>query len=401
MIRFLNGYYVIKLIGADPLRVLNLFAEQGIGFWQIERQDEMTVLCRIGKKDRARAEQCALRAMCTLTVVQEISAARTFGGLRRRPVLLAGTVLAVALAMVLQSFVWTVEIEGNAKIPTQELRQQLEQVGVHFGAWGPAFDQQSLKFQMMNRVGELAWIGVNRRGGRVTVSVSEREEEPTDLDRRVFTNLVAVRPGILTTVDVYNGFSEVKSGDAVVTGQILVSGMADWTTHTQITRAMGEIFALTLHEQTFCLPAAVQKKCYTGREFRQVSLVFGRKRIKISGNSRISYPSCDKMINRRVCTLPGGYSFPAVLETVIFREYTLEPEKLSASAARQQMTAYSEAYVRSQMIAGTVLSRADTLTEENGIWRLDANLSCEEMIARSRPGALEEYDGTDDQCGAD
>ena len=401
MIRFLHGYTLVRIVGADPVRVLNLFAEREIGFWKIERQDDLTLLCRIGKKCLAQAEQCALSAMCTLTAVREVSAAHTFGGLRRRPVLLIGTVLAVTLAMLLQCFVWTVEIEGNRRIPTQKLRQQLEEVGVCFGAWGPGFEPQSLKFQMMNRVGELAWIAVNRRGGRVTVSVTERGDAPSDLDRRVFTNLVADRPGILTTVDVYNGFAEVKTGDAVVTGQILVSGMADWTTHTQITRAMGEIFALTLRQQTVCLPSAVQKKCYTGREFRQVSLVLGRKRIKISGNSGISYPSCDKMTDRRVCTLPGGYPLPLVLETVTFREYTLEPEKLSEAEARRLMTAYSEAYVRSQMIAGTVLSREDTLTEENGVYVLDVGLSCEEMIARVRPGAWEENNGTDDQCRTD
>lgn len=219
----------------------------------------------------------------------------------------------------------------------------------------------------------------------------------------MFTNLVAVRPGILTTVDVYNGFSEVKSGDAVVTGQILVSGIADWTTHTQITRSLGEIFAMTLHQKTYLLPLEIEKKCYTGREFRQVSLILGRKRIKISGNSGISYPSCDKMIIRRVCTLPGDYQFPLILETAVYKEFTLESEQRTKQAAEQQLAAYSEAYVRSQTVAGILLSRTDTLTEKDGCFRLDASISCEEMIARERAGEWnkEVTDGTDNQRGTD
>lgn len=106
------------------------------------------------------------------------------------------------------------------------------------------------------------------------------------------------------------------------------------------------------------------------------------------------------MINRRVCTLPGGYSFPLIMETVVFREYTLKTENLSAQEAQAQLADYSEAYVRSRMIAGTVLSRTDTLTEENGTYRLNTAISCEEMIARSRQGTMEDANGTDHQRGA-
>lgn len=400
MIRFLKGYFKIRILGADPIRALNLLTERKIDFWSIERPDELTVCCCVAMQDFAAAERAALCAMCAVTVLREYSARRTFGGLRRRLVLIFGTALACLLALFLQNFVWVVRVEGNVTVPTQQLYQQLEEVGVCFGAWAPALDSHTVQFRMMNRVDKLAWLAVNRQGGVVTVLVSEREDVATDLDRRVFTNLVAARPGVLTKVDVYNGFAEVKTGEAVVTGQILVSGMADWETHTQITRAMGEIFAQTLHQQTFCLPEETAAKHYTGRTFRQISLVLGRKRIKISGNSGISYPSCDKMTYRSVCTLPGGYRFPLTVETVVFREYTLEAVSMPENEAKRQMTDYSDRYIRGQMIAGTVLGREDTLTEEDGAYRLVTAFSCEEMIARVRYNE-EVTDGTNDQCGAD
>lgn len=401
MLRYLRGWVQIVICGAEPQRVLNQFVKHKIAFWKIEHPDELTVVCRIAGRDFSQAERIALAAMSTVKITEAHSFARSFGGLKKRPALLSGVVLAVLLALFLQNFVWTVEIEGNKIIPTRQLQQQLYEVGVRFGAWGPSLDQTSLKFQLVNRLDRLAWVGVNRRGGRVTVSVTEREPDAEDLDRRVFTDLVAVCPGIITKTDVYNGFAAVRPGDAVVTGQLLVTGMADWTTHTQITRSLGEIFAQTLHHKTFCLPAQTMKKQYTGREFRQVSVVLGRKRIKISGNSGISYPSCDKMINRRVCTLPGGYGLPLVLETVTCREYELIPEPLPEQAAQTLLTTFSERYVMERTVAGGLLSRTDTLTEENGTWRLDASLFCEEMIAEVRPGVMEETDGTDDQRGAD
>ncbi len=400
MIRYLKGYCSVCITGADPLRAVNLFSARKIDFWDVERRDELTVCCRVAKKDGAKAKKAALSAMCTFTVQQEHSLSRTFGGLHRRRVLLCGVTLACLLALFLQNFVWIVQIEGNAAVPTEQIRQQLEESGVCFGAWAPLVNSESVQFRMLNRVGKLAWLAVNRRGGVLTVSVTEREDEATDLDRRVFTNLIADRPGVLTKVDVYNGFAEVKVGDAVVTGQLLVSGMADLETHTQVTRAMGEVFAQTLRQQTFCLPKEAAVKHYTGKTFRQVSLVLGRKRIKISGNSGISYPSCDKMTYRSVCTLPGDYRFPLIVETTVFREYTLETVPLPENSAKQQMTDYSDRYVRDQMIAGTVLGREDTLTEEDSAYRLQTGFSCEEMIARVHYNE-EVLHGTNDQCGAD
>lgn len=397
MIRYLRGYCRIRICGAEPLRTVNLFVRRRIGFWKLDRPDELTVECFIYKIDLPVATQYATQTMSTVHLLSEQSASKTFGGLQKRPVLLVGVLLAVLLAAVLQHFVWTVQIEGNEAIPTEQLRQQLEEVGVRFGAWGPSLKQQRLKFLMVNRVGKLAWIGINRNGCKVTVSVTEREEDATDLDRRVFTNLVAVRPGIITCTDIYNGFAAVQTGDAVVTGQLLVSGMADWPTHTQITCAMGEIFAMTLHQKDFGIPETTAKKCYTGREYRQVSVVLGRKRIKLSGSSGIFYPSCDKMIIRKICTLPGGYTFPLILETVVYKEYTLTAEPLAEQTARQTLTAYSETYLCGETVAGTILSRADSFTRENGVYRLNASVIMEEMIARSRAGALEESNGTNHQ----
>lgn len=105
------------------------------------------------------------------------------------------------------------------------------------------------------------------------------------------------------------------------------------------------------------------------------------------------------MTYRSVCTLPGGYRFPLSVETVVFWEYTLDAVSLPENGAKQQMMDYSDRYIRGQMIAGTVLGREDTLTEEDGAYRLSTAVSCEEMIARVRYNE-EVTDGTDDQCGA-
>ena len=403
LVFFFRGYAIVELTGAEPERCLNRFAQRGIAFWDVEKPDELHLRCRVLLRDVQAAEQAAMRELCTLECLKQCGFRAVFYGVLARPVLVAGLLLAVALTLFLQNYVWFLQVQGNETIPAQEILRELDDLGVHFGTKGSDIDSQMLKNQMLNRIPALQWLAVNRSGGVVTVLVSEREPDATNRDRRVAANVVAKRAGVITSMSVLNGFAQVQSGDAVLAGQLLVSGVASWETHTQVTRAMAEIYAMTLHEQQVTIPAEYAQKVYTGREYRHVSLIFGRKRINLSGNSGIFSGTCDKMIDSRVLTLPGGYVFPLTVETEIVREYELQPEKLPQSVAQALLTEYIQNSVRQSMVAGTILQEDYRLTKAAGGYVLSGALSCEEMIARTVPLPLMGEDGeigTDDQRGA-
>ena len=71
---------------------------------------------------------------------------------------------------------------------------------------------------------------------------------------------------------------------------------------------------------------------------------------------------------------------------------------------RQPLTLF-EAYTRrrtaNELVAGTILSEDDTLTRNDGVWRLTKILHCREMIARSAEIPILELEqhGTNDQRG--
>lgn len=44
---YVRGYLELRLCGHEPERCLNAFLAQNIGFWKLERPDDMTLTCRI------------------------------------------------------------------------------------------------------------------------------------------------------------------------------------------------------------------------------------------------------------------------------------------------------------------------------------------------------------------
>ena len=403
MLKFLRGTVEIEVTGASAALCLNRWTAADLPFWALRTDSELVFRCRAYESDLERIRREAAHAWCEIRVLRRFGLPGVLRQLRRRPILAVGLPLAVALAFFLQSFVWFLRVEGNERVTEQEILQNLWEEGVRFGAWGPALNSEKLKNRMLNRIPELCWLAVTREGGVVTVSVAEREPVEPRTETEGVAHIVAARAGILREISVINGFTDRKPGDAVMEGDILISGLAQWTTHLQATRAMGEVYADTLRVSELLCPAAALKKTYTGRSETCTTIIFQRKRRKISGNSSIFGSSCDKMIDTSMWILPGDYVLPVTVETVTLLEYTLEPVQLSREDAEALLAPESLRLTRAQMVAGRVESGSTAINMTQDSYRCRGVWNCVELISKTLPVELfgeDEANGETDQRGA-
>ena len=392
MRRLFWDYTELEITGAQPELCLNRFTRADLPFRDLRRPGDFRLECRIETRRLPEAKTAAARAQCELTVLRRGGLLYRLKGLSRRPVLIPGMLLAFALALWLQNFVWFVRVEGNERIPAEAVLRALEAEGVGFGTWGPSLEVQDLKNRLLLRLPALRWLTLNREGVVLTVPVTEQDpaeaadQPPMDMD--LVTDLTAAADGVILSVDVYNGFAAVSAGEAVTKGQLLVSGLRDCPTHTQATRALGEVVALTKREYTVKIPEITLKKIPTGRTERCVRVIFQRNRRKISGNSGIFGMECDKMIETIPMTLPGGHVLPWALEVTTLREYRTESCLLSAAEAEAEAAAALRALALEEMTAGTIVSETYHTEKAEGCWTVTAVFSCQEDIARTVPVPL-------------
>lgn len=389
MIFFFLGTVQLRVTGASPEQCLRRLADQRIAFRFLGKPDAFSAEIEVLRRDVPRAERQLLRGGCECETEQARGAPAIFGGLLQRPVLLILLALAVAAAIVVPKFVFFYSVSGNETVPDAQILRELRELGVGFGTYGPSIRPQELKNQMLLRIPKLQWLTVQQSGMCARVVVRERPEKEPILDRRTPANVIAARSGVITRVSAEAGFCLCSPGQAVKSGELLVSAYTDFGYKTQVTAARAEIYAQTVRMADCILPAAQQVKDTRAETRSTVSLWVGRRRIRLFGRGADG-SFCEKQTERRTLTLPGGFSLPLGIEITRICEYDTRDEILQAEDVRQRLLAFVQTQAQREMIAGMILASREHMTEENGGYCLHAALQCEEMIARMQPANLKE-----------
>lgn len=384
LISFFRGYVSIRIIGAEPEKFINVLSEKNIPFWDLRREDELHYTLSLYQKYIKTAEKLSYETFCSCEILEFHGLRQWMQKAKMRPVLTFGLPLALLCSLLLQNVVLAVDVEGNEKLHREEIIHALEELGIGVGSPSWNIDQQLTKNQMLNLLPELSWIGVNRSGCKLHVLVTERSFPKVKQQACPAANLIAARDGVLTDVIVTEGMKLCRPGDTVRKGQVLVSGFEDYGLILKGVCAEGEIYGQTWRSGTIVTPSSVKGKVYTGREWADYSLVIGRKRINLSGNSGISGASCDKMIDAAELQIPN-YSFPVRLEKTTFREYNIKELPLDPEAGEANLLSAWERLTASDMIAGKTESTETSFMASDGLYILRAESVCNEMLARLRP----------------
>lgn len=98
------------------------------------------------------------------------------------------------------SMIWTVRIEGNERIASDDLLAAARQEGIYPFQWIWRMDEpDKLSKRLTSRVPGLSWVGVERTGTSITIQVVEAdqpEQRPLLSQRHLVSRADAVITGI-------------------------------------------------------------------------------------------------------------------------------------------------------------------------------------------------------------
>ena len=395
LMNLIRGMVCIRLTGPFPERLINLCAQAGIDFWAMEWLDEHTVRFTTRRHTLNQLEELARRAGCELERESSRGLPDFLGRFRTRYAFLVGLAFALCAVSVLSRFVLTVEVTGNEKVPTAVILSQLRQLGVRPGAYGPGLDRKQLAQEALLRLEDLSWMAINLHGTRVEVIVREAVKEPERIDESGFFDIVAQADGVVLHLEPERGEAVVQEGDVVAKGDVLISGTitmeppkySDSPIIQYQTRARGRVWARSWRVLTAAIPVRATVKDYTGAEKNVLSVnIFGR-RVKIFGNTGITWARYDKITTVSQAALPGGGKLPLFWNRERFREYVPREIEVDREAARQLL----EEELKKRL---TVLIGEDGQAEDiqfsarTAGGRLEVTLTaqCLEEIGEERPG---------------
>lgn len=340
LLHYLRGYVVLRLQTLRLQRLLQRCAQYGILIWDLRNSGHNEYTLRLSAKDFLRLRPLIQETHSRVRLLDKKGLPFFLRQWRRRWPLLAAVFAFVCTLILLSQFVWIIQISGNHTYTAAELRQLLQEAGVHPGVARWALPQtDALAEELLQRAPGLAWADVQQDGIRLHVHVAERSvrrETPLSKPR----NLVATQDGIITQMVVVRGAPMVHVGDHVTTGQVLISGVIAGSGELGqpgmpvFVAAEGEVKATTWYTGRASIPLHQTVEQATGRTAERDWLQIGKRKLPL-GPQQVPF-SRYRVTRREEPLQIATLILPVTVVHERYEEVTLGSVERTAAQARQE-----------------------------------------------------------------
>lgn len=381
----LSGRMVLAVTCADTSGFINSLILENLHLDSVVYCDDLTIELTITQKEYQKVCAITDKFGGSVKILRKVGLQWKLNAIRRRPVLLAGGLIFVLLACFLQSRVLFLEVDGNHVIPDKLILETAETCGIHFGASRRKIRSEMMKNELLQKIPQLQWAGINTSGCVATISVREKTE-PEDIKKKEsqVSSIVASRDGIIQNCTVYQGNALCSVGQAVKEGQTLVSGYTDCGIITRATQARAEIHALTYRQLELITPRPEWKRGECTGQKTKYGIRIGKKVIKFFKDSGNFTPLCAKIYLEECWQLPGGFTLPIAIVKETIYTYEQNTETSALSDAEVWLEDFAKNYLQNTMIAGKVLSSKTEMQYDDTVCCLYGKYACREMIGKIR-----------------
>lgn len=330
---------VLRLDGLLPERLLNRAQDEGACIERAERLSPRSIRLTCGRASAAVVKHLAEQYHLPCREERAGGISAFLRAIRAHPTLPAAFLVFFALTALFLSRIWAVEVLTPDGMPVPaDASAILREAGVYPGA--PARDADlGRAADSLKALDGCAYASVSRKGVRVVVSLRGETPRPELYELSRPRDLVALRDGVVLSVNVKSGKAMVAPGDLVRKGQLLISGSERaGKDETVGVGALGSVTARVwcVGEASDCVRE--NRKDYTGRVSAATQLVLPFCSLPLSEGE--TYARCET----RTREIPiGGLFLPLKLVREERYEYRNTPVDRDAGALMEVLGARSEA----------------------------------------------------------
>lgn len=243
--RFLFGYVSFSARGGFPERFLNLCRINRINLWNLRSENSVLTACTdcTGyRKIRSAAKKSGMK----VRINKKHGLPFFLNRYSHRAGIIIGICFCAAAICILSTRIWSIDVTGNVRVSADEIIGVFEDLGVKKGVSGSKIDIKSVEIEALRRLPEISWLNINIDGSAARIEVRETEEIKEEADSGEPSDIVAARDGQIVILRPFNGTQEQKIGNAVLKGDLLISGIEENKDLTvSFCRASGYVVART------------------------------------------------------------------------------------------------------------------------------------------------------------
>lgn len=237
------GYLYVRVTTTNPEKLLNVCATNGITVWRVAlRKDKLYFKIGINSFKKLRLYKRNISAKIHIT--KKVGFPFFVSKNRYRYGVLAGVISFFVILNFMSGFAWNICVNGNTTVKSEEILKSLREIGIYEGVEIKSINPAQKSNDFLLKQKGISWAAINIEGSKITVDLTESEtEQERDTSP---SNLKSKCDGVIKKIEVLNGTVNVKVGDAVEKGDLLVSGVKEYNDlSTKFVRARGKIYAET------------------------------------------------------------------------------------------------------------------------------------------------------------
>jgi len=329
----LFGYVIIDVFDGFPERFVNLLSSSNINTWGIARTKDKKIRLRIRCSHLKKIRHFAFVTKVKVKIVKKCGFPFLIYRYRKRYGIVVGAVLFLILLFLPTFFVWDIEVTGVDATTAQMIEQTIYDDGIKIGAPTFSLDRRTAQLHILKEHKDIVWTKISINGSRVTVATATATQQPPMIDKDKACNIVALKDGLITSIDVLEGTKIVKKGDTVLKGELLVSGIVDAKNDgVKYVHSLAQIKADTLTVISAQMPLSYTTQIATGNKYNRYSLLFLDKNLPLYIKDKIKYLSYDSFEDDRFLSFFDNFYFPLGIK----KQQIFETQKQEISFTNEQ-----------------------------------------------------------------
>lgn len=324
ILNYFTGYVKIKVEGLFLERFINICVSKKILLMDIKREKSTIMYANVRIADYKKLKQVARKTKSKIKIQRKKGLPFTIKKYRKRKIFGILFVVILALLIVSSNYIWNIEISGNVKITNQEILQSLEESGLKVGLSKNDIDINAVISKIRLDREDIAWIGITVKGTNAIVKIKEAAKAPEVIDENKFCNIVANKTGMITKINVQNGTANVKVGDIVEEGDILVNGYLEGKyTGTRYVHGAATVEAKIWYTKKEKAMLKQQIPVQTGNEEKKYSIKFKKNQINLF-KTLSKFEKYDTINENKKIILFSNFYLPIEVVKITNKEYVLQ-----------------------------------------------------------------------------
>lgn len=331
---YIFGYIRVSIEGYYIERFINICNNKKIIIWNIKRDKNIKLYFNISINDFKKAIKIAKKLKCHTKIEKKCGLPFLLNKYKKRKIFAILLIIFTVSIGIISNFIWNIEIQEEGQNNTEEIYKDIVEAGLNIGTLKSKINSKDIINKVRLKRNDIAWMGIELKGTNAIVKIVKADAKPEIIDDTKYCNIVSDKIGVITKINAQNGTANVKVGDTVNVGTILINGWLEGKyTGIRYVHAKGEIEAKIWHTKYQFIPYNTTEIRETGNTEKFYSIKFNK--FEINFKKRVSkFKIYDTIETEEKFRLFSDFYLPISVKKTIYKEQLQEQKTYSVEQAK-------------------------------------------------------------------